>query len=160
MVSKGNKFVPLFRWAFYGAIALIAISLTVLHLRRGPPPPNSAAFGCYVTADAAPIRLDRDGMSIMQTDIPTIPYHLERHKTGIALTADAPIQAKPSEGRYSYSRYWPGGGWYLNFYKEKGHRRDGVFDETQLSRFTMLARDGKELSYEKARSEKCQTRTP
>ena len=94
-------------------------------------------------------------MSIRQRGFPGIPFHLERHKTAITLTADAPIQANPAASRYSYSMYHPGIGTFLDFQIIEGDRRYGQFDETQLSMFVMLAGDYHEIVYNKAPLERC-----
>ncbi|SER76642.1 hypothetical protein SAMN05518866_11812 [Sphingobium sp. YR768] len=95
-------------------------------------------------------------MDILQKNFPRIGFDLERHKTGIILAAQAPIVADPVNGRYVYRIARLGGGWFLDFFKTvNGHRR-GVFDEHELSGFTMLASDGNYLPYEKAPIESCQ----
>lgn len=101
--------------------------------------PNSAAYGCYHSDLAPSIRLDDEGMHILQEGFPTIPYHLERHKRGIALTADRPIQARANGERYEYSFYNPGVGTFLPFYSVRG-RSFGAFEADYLSGFFMYPR--------------------
>lgn len=95
-------------------------------------------------------------MDIMQPGFPPIDFHLERQKTGITLTADAPIQADWSGNRYFYSMYHPGEGWYLDFQHFVDGKRYGEFDETRLSMFAMLARNGVDIVYKKAMPIKCE----
>ena len=122
---------------------------------RTPDPANNKAFGCYTTTQAAPILLNKRGMTILQRVPIPIGYHLERHKTGIALTADSPIAAEPAGTKYVFSIRPPGDGWYLDFFNEiKGHSY-GDFDESDLRQFTMLAMDGKYLPYRKAPPSDC-----
>jgi hypothetical protein len=151
----GINYEPLYRWGYYAAIALAVAGIAIFQPFAKPPPPNSAAYGCY-TADAAPaILLDQKGMSILQQGFPRIPFHLERHKTAITLTADAPIQADLVRDRYIYSMYHPGEGWYMDFQHVEGGRRYGQFDERQLSMFEMLARNGTDIIYRKEPVETC-----
>lgn len=155
MSYESANFEPLYRWCSYAAIVLAVAGFAIFQPLAKPDPPNSASYGCYI-ADAAPsIVLDPSGMSIRQKGFPGIPFHLERHKTAITLTADAPIQADEADGRYVYSMYHPGIGTYLDFQKISGGRRYGQFEETQLSMFVMLARDGNEILYSKAPLESC-----
>lgn len=158
MAYESTNYEPLFRWAYYLGIAAIFGGILLFQTHRSPPIPNSAAFGCYSDDSAAPIMLDKSGMHIQQAGFPSIAFHLERHKTGIALTADAPIEANPSGDRYAYSIRPPGEGWYLDFYKDIDGHRYGVFDQADLSRFTMLARDGTYLQYVKGPASACDGR--
>ena len=152
---EGVNYEPLYKWGYYAAIAVAIAVVAIFQPFAKPPPPNSRAYGCYI-ADAAPaIRLDQSGMHILQKSFPRIGFHLERHKTAITLTADAPIQADLVNGRYQYSMYRPGEGWYLDFQHIVNGRRYGQFDEAQLSMFVMLARDGTELLYEKTSPDRC-----
>lgn len=124
-----------------------------------PPPLNSKAYGCYVADGAPSIRLDESGMHILQKGFPLVPFHLERHKTAITLTADAPIQADWSDdNKYLYSMYHPGEGWYLDFQHIVDGKKYGEFDENRLSMFKMLAQNGVEILYSKALLDKCEYR--
>jgi hypothetical protein len=139
-----------FAWIFGGMP--IVLGLVLLLVTNAPPKPlslkNKVAFGCYSAELAPPIRLDSSGMHILQPGFPAIPFHLERHKTGIAISADRPIQATAINGRFVYSFYEPGEGWYLDFFNVVNGQRYGVFDEAYLTEFTMLSRDtGKYLTY-------------
>ena len=155
MSYKGVNYEPLYRWGYLAAIALTIAFVAIFQPFAKPPPPNSAAYGCYVADGAPSILLDPRGMSILQKSFPRIPFHLERHKTAITLTADAPIQADLVGSRYFYSMYHPGEGWYIDFQRVEGGRRYGEFNERQLSMFAMLARDGGEIIYNKAPFESC-----
>lgn len=155
MTYRGINYEFRLRWGYYVAIAFAIAIAAFFRVVAQPPPSNSMAYGCYV-ADAAPsIRLDQNGMSILQVGFPRIGFHLERHKTAITLTADAPIQAVRSGDRYVYSMYHPGVGWYLDFQHVENGRRFGEFDETRLSMFEMLARDGTDILYNKMSPAKC-----
>ncbi len=145
----GQVFYYLFVAAMLFAFGYIALK------PRTPDPSNSKAFGCYTAPGAPPILLNQQGMTIFQPTVMRIDYHLERHKTGIALTADAPIAAELVGDHYVYSIKPPGIGWYLDFFNVIGGHKYGVFDENQLRQFTMLARDGTYLPYRKSPSSAC-----
>ncbi len=155
MSYKGVNYEPLYRWGYYAAIAVFVAVIAIFQPFTKPPPPNSRAYGCYVAYTAPSIRLDKNGMNILQKGFPRVAFHLERHKTAITLTADAPIQANWSGSRYIYSMYHPGDGWYIDFQHVVDGKRYGEFDETQLSMFAMLARNGFEIIYSKASPAKC-----
>jgi hypothetical protein len=139
-----------------GFVVVMVLAAIYLTLRpRTPDPSNSKAFGCYTTAAAPAILLNQQGMRILQLPPMRIGYHLERHKTGIALTADAPIAAEPDGTRYVFSIKPPGEGWYLDFFNVIDGHTYGVFDENELRQFTMLARDGTYLPYRKAPASAC-----
>jgi hypothetical protein len=153
---QGVSYEPLYKWGYYAAIALVIALIAIFQPSAKPPLPNSRAYGCYV-ADAAPsVRLDRDGMSILQSGFRRIGFHLERHKTAVTLTADAPIQAYRSGNRYYYSLYNPGIGTFLDFKRIENDHLYGQLDESQLSSFAMLANDGTEILYSKTSLDSCQ----
>ena len=141
----------------YGAmwVAFVCGGLYLAFRPSAPPPSSSKAFGCYIAANAPPILLDAKGMMIGQSPPIRIAFHLEASKTGIMLTADAPIIARPGRGGYSYSIESRGIGRFLNFSRDIDGRSYGVFDENELHRFTMLADDGVELFYRKADAVAC-----
>ena len=119
----------------------------------------SAAHGCYHSDLAPSIRLDEQGMHILQEGFPTIPFHLERHKTGIVLTADRPIQARANGERYEYSFYSPGVGTFLPFYSVRG-KRYRTFEPEYLSGFFMYPRSfvsghSGDIVYDKSASGDC-----
>jgi hypothetical protein len=152
--AKDDDFGKYFRWLPIGVgLALIAAFAT--HPGPKPAPPNSSIFGCYVAPDAPAILLDNRGMHIRQSAFPTIPFHIERLKTGIALTADAPIRADQTNEGYIYAINRRGIGWFMSFYKLQNGQPNGVFDDNALDRFEMLASDGNVLLYEPARLEEC-----
>ena len=152
---EGVNYEPLYRSGYYAAIAVAVAMILIFRPTPKPPPPNSKAYGCY-TADFAPaIRLDKSGMNILQQGFPPFAFHLERQKTAITLTADAPIQADWSGKKYVYSMYHPGEGWYLDFEHIVDGKRYGEFDEARLSMFAMLARNGVDIVYSKAAPPKC-----
>lgn len=152
---QGVNYEALYKWGSYAAIAFGIAMVAIFQPLAKPDPPNFRAYGCYV-ADAAPaIRLDKNGMSILQKGFPRVGFHLERHKTAITLTADAPIQAEFVNNRYLYSMYDPGEGWYLDFRRIENGRRYGQFDETQLSMFEMLSRNGVNIIYNKTSLDRC-----
>ena len=155
MSYEGVNYEFLYRWGQYAAVAFVIAGIAFFQPFAKPPPPNFRAYGCYIANEAPSIRLDEAGMSILQKGFPRIGYHLERHKTAITLTADAPIQADLSGDRYVYSMYHPGEGWYLDFQHVVDGRRYGQFDETQLSMFAMLPRDGPEILYHKTALDQC-----
>jgi hypothetical protein len=139
------------RVAYLGfVVAMLTVGIYAAVKPSRPEPPNSKAFGCYITARAAPILLSRQGMVILQPSRIRMNFHLERHKTGIALTAEAPIAAEPTGQQYTFSVKYPGEGWFLDFYNVVDGRTYGVFDENELRQFTMLATDGAHLGYGKA----------
>lgn len=137
-----------------GAVVFLGAAL-FLTPKAKPAPSDAAAYGCYKTEQAAPILLDQRGMSILQIGFPVIGFHLERHKTGIALTSEAPISANPQGGTYLYSIDKRGIGTFLRFYKVINDRSYGVFDEAEIGAFQMLATDGQYLAYRKTDSSQC-----
>lgn len=149
-----------FQWLFVAMpIALAAAFLFALFNPQEQPPvaKNSTVFGCYTSDRAPAITLDARGMHIVQPGFPTIPFHLERHKTGYALTADRPIQAEQRGTSFLYSFYGPGAGTYLDFFHIINGQKYGVIDEADLASFTMLARNGTYLNYTKDEAAACST---
>jgi hypothetical protein len=137
---------------------VLAVSLGAYILfgpRPAPPPPNRFAFGCYSTPSGPHILLDAAGMHIRQKDYGSVGYHLERGKTGIALTAEAPINASLQGDRYQFGMDRRGIGRFLPFGEVKNGRRYGVFDEADLSQFSMIADDGVNLIYTRDRQSNC-----
>ncbi|NCP17716.1 MAG: hypothetical protein GW855_00950 [Erythrobacter sp.] len=120
------------------------------------PPANSTIFGCYATDSAPPIRIDENGMQILQEGFPLIGFHLERHKQGIVLTAEAPINARPNNGKYVYGISERGIGLFLRFYKVLNGKVYAVFEQAELSGFRMLARDGGYLPYDPVEAAICE----
>ena len=51
--------------------------------------------------------------------------------------------------------YSPGEGWYLDFEHVVNGRYYGEFDENKLTKFTMLAQDGRDIIYSKSSPSKC-----
>lgn len=147
---------------FAGALVLVlAAAMTlvagysIFFVPREPAPANAKAYGCYTSAEAAPILLDATGMTILQEPVLRMGFHLERDKRGIALTAEAPIAAEPRAATYRYAVRPPGVGVYLPFFREEGGRSYGVFDEGLLDGFTMGASDGAVLPYRKTDAAAC-----
>jgi hypothetical protein len=155
MAYEGTDFEPVFRWGQRVGVLAIVAGAVLFQATRKPAPPNSTVFGCYTNEKSMPIMLDKTGMHIVQKEFPTIPYHLERSKNGINLTADAPIEASMVGDLYKYSIRPPGESWYLSFYKDIDGHRYGVFNDNELSQFEMLARDGTDLGYSKAPLSAC-----
>jgi hypothetical protein len=148
---------PGFRWLF-GAMP-IALGLVflwiILHPKPAIPPPNiELAFGCYTNDLAPSVLLDATGMHIRQRSFPTIPFHIEWQKTGFVLSADRPIKAARSNGRYAYSFDAPAIN-YLHFFHVVNGQTYGIVDETELSKFTMLADDGIYLAYVRSADNAC-----
>ncbi len=136
-------------------VAMVTMAIYSM-LRPGTPDPtNDKAFGCYTTPNAAPILLSRAGMTIFQRVPIQIQYHLERGKSGIALTADAPIAAEPADTQYVFLVKPPGVGRYLNFFNVIDGHSYGVFNEDDLKQFTMLAEDGTHLAYRRSPPKVC-----
>ena len=96
-------------YVFAGVVLTLFVAF-VLFRTIEPNPENSKAFGCYSSSEAPPILLNQQGMKILQATPLQFAYHLERQKTGIALTADEPIAAEPSTPGYVYSIRQPGAG--------------------------------------------------
>lgn len=141
----------------YGCLVAGMIPLVAyLAFRPGQPQPaNDKAFGCYIANQAAPISLDKRGMTILQAVPLRMGFHLERNKNGIALTADAPIAAAPAGPTYLFSIEPRGVGRYLDFVHEIDGTAYGVFNENALQQFKMLADDGAYLRYRKASPKDC-----
>lgn len=137
-------------------LAIIAALLVMYRSQLQPPiPGNDAVFGCYTNDRAPAIKLDSAGMHIAQSGFPIIPFHIERHKTGYALTADKPIQAEPIANGFSYSFYKPGAGTFLPLFRVVDGRTYGSTDEKNLQGFSMLAEDGTNLNYMSGPKEAC-----
>ena len=143
------------RYYVFAGLILTLFVAVVLFRTTEPNPANSKAFGCYSSPEAPAILLNLEGMTILQTPPLKFAYHLERQKTGIALTADEPIIAEPSARGYVYSIQSPGIGWFLPFFTEIENDTYGVFDENQLTQFTMLAKDGTYLAYRRSAPTNC-----
>ncbi len=135
-----------------GLIGMTAFIGAALFLgpKPKPDPLNDLAYGCFASKNAPPIQLGFRGMMIKQKNFPIVGFHLELHKTGIALTAESSISANPSTSGYFYSIDKRGSGKYLNFYKIVNQETYGVFDETDLYNFQMIATDGQYIAYSKA----------
>ncbi|WP_146193634.1 hypothetical protein [Sphingosinicella humi] len=153
-IEANGEFGWLFRLIAVGvAIAGVAYALTG---PRAPPTPSSAAvFGCYVAPASPAILLDAAGMHVRQEGFRTIPFHLERLKTGIALAADAPIRADRTAEGYRFGMNESGMGWFMPFYHIENGRMYGVFEERLLDGFQMLASDGINLNYEPTDAARC-----
>lgn len=140
-----------FSWFFLG-IPAVCIPLFVAYLwlwapSPAKPPINSTVFGCYSASNSPRMRLDGAGMHIQQPGFPIVPFHLEILKTGIALTADAPIRADRVGDTYRFGIDSRGEGLFLPFFREEGGHSYGVFDPSLLANFQMLATDGTQLNY-------------
>jgi hypothetical protein len=61
-------------------------------------------------------------MQIRQAGYPVIPFHLERSKTGIVLTADAAIRADKTANGYRFGMNERGIGWFMHFYRVENGR--------------------------------------
>ena len=94
-------------------------------------------------------------MHVRQAGYPTIPFHLERSKTGIVLTADAPIRADKTANGYRFGMNKRGIGWFMNFYRVENGQTYGVFDDNLLEGFQMLASDGVYLNYDPTDAARC-----
>jgi hypothetical protein len=94
-------------------------------------------------------------MHVRQKGYRTIPFHLERLKTGIALTADAPIRADKTAQGYRFGMDERGIGIFMPFYRVENGRTYGVFEEPLLEGFQMLASDGMNLNYEPTHAARC-----
>ena len=161
MAYENTNYEPLYQWGYYAAIAVAVAMIAIFQPFAQPALPNFRAYGCY-TADTAPaIRLDQSGMKILQQGFPPVGFHLERHKTAIDpyRRCSYPSRLLSTTGeKYVYSMYHPGEGWYLDFQHIVNGKRYGEFDETRLSMFTMLARNGVDIVYSKAVMIKCEDR--
>jgi len=144
------------RWLPAVGLVAVMIVLVIQFMREPiPPPPNASAFGCYATVTAPSILLDESGMHINQEGFPKIGFHLERHKQGIALTAEAPIYAEAGPEGYQYSVASRGIGKFLSFYKVIDGKLYGIFEADELELFRMLAEDGRNLPYERTDQARC-----
>lgn len=140
-------------YAAVAAVAAVFIMIAVFQPFAKPEPKAARTYGCYAADGAPAIRLDATGMHVLQKGFPRIPFHIERHKMAITLTADAPIRADRTDGRYLYSMYRPGIGTYLEF--RRADDGAGEFDEARLSRFVMTATDGTDLIYDRTSPDGC-----
>jgi hypothetical protein len=142
------RILPLF-------IAIAAVGYFATRKTPPPPPSNSAVFGCYTAPNSPAILLDASGMHIRQEGYPLIPFHLERSKSGIVLTVEAPIRADKTANGYRFGMNRRGVGWFMHFYRVENGRAYGVFDDRLLEGFQMLARDGAYLNYEPSDAAQC-----
>lgn len=142
------------------ALTILAIGLGAWLAFKSPPPPppkNASAFGCYTSSNSAPILLSAEGMMTQQPDFPKMRFRLEMHKTGIALVTGRPIALALSQGRYIFSIKSRGTGTYLPFYRQGGDSRYGVFDEDELSSFSVIADDSQSVLYSRSPESDCAT---
>ena len=148
-----------FGWIFIGVPLglLVAFAAYFWFRPSSAPVPNSTVYGCYEARHSPRIRLDASGMHILQSGFPRIGYHLELHKTGYDLAADAPIQVDWTGSRYHYRIERRGIGRFLPFYRVEGGQTYGVFEPSLLTSFQMLANDGKWLTYTPVDDTKCAT---
>ncbi|HET6943287.1 MAG TPA: hypothetical protein VFH89_14095 [Sphingomicrobium sp.] len=147
-----------FGWFFRALPVMVAIGVVAYFVMRPAPrpaPSNAAVFGCYAAANSPPILLDAAGMHVRQAGYPVIPFHLERSKTGIALTANAPIRADKTTDGYQFGMNKRGIGWFMHFYRVENGQTYGVFDDSLLEGFQMLASDGTYLKYDPSDAAKC-----
>ena len=144
---------------FFRALPVVlAIAALAYFFTRTPPPAapsNATVFGCYAASVSPPILLDAAGMHVRQAGYPTIPFHLERSKTGIVLTADAPIRADKTANGYQFGMNKRGIGWFMHFYRVENGKAYGVFDDSLLEGFQMLASDGVYLNYDPTDAARC-----
>jgi hypothetical protein len=150
--------IDAFGRAFYALPVVVVVAALAFFLTRTasqPLPSNSVIFGCYIANGSPPILLDANGMHIRQDGFPVVPFHLERSKTGMLLTAEVPIRADKIDGQYQFGRNERGLGWYLPFYRIQDGRTYGVFEDSQLQGFQMLASDGTNLNYDPASLAHC-----
>lgn len=74
------------RWAPFAVFGFgaILISFVVFKEPTGPPS-NGAAFGCYISNNRPPIRINASGVQVMDAKTPVVPFRLEWHDEGITL---------------------------------------------------------------------------
>jgi len=145
-------------WFFRLLTVGLALGFGVFLLFRSPPPDppaNGEVFGCYSASEAPDILLDEAGMHVRQGGFSSIGFHLERHKTGIALVAEAPIRADFTAEGYQFAINRSGIGLFLPLFREQDGRTYGMFDQRLLEGFQMLASDGAWLNYRRADAAKC-----
>jgi len=147
-----------FGW-FFGMLPAVVVVAAIVYMLtqsdQDPALPNTTVFGCYAAPHSPNILLDSSGMHVRQTGYPVIPFHLERLKTGIALTADRPIRADKTVDGYRFGMDRRGIGWFMGFYRVENGRTYGVFDESDLEGFQMLASDGVYLNYDPTDGKGC-----
>ena len=148
---------PGFKWLLVAlpiALGLVFLWVILHPAAATPPPRNELAFGCYTNELAPPVLLDGQGMHVLQKGFPTIPFHIEWQKTGFVLSADRPIRAAQLNGRYAYSINGPTIS-YLHFFHVVNGQTYGIVDETELSKFTVLADNGTYLAYSRSADTGC-----
>lgn len=94
-------------------------------------------------------------MHVRQRSFPSIPFHLERSKTGILLAADKPIRAVNTNDGYRFGMHKRGGGLYMPLFRVLSGRTYGVFEVHLLEGFQMLTDDGAYLNYVPSDAAKC-----
>ena len=140
-------------WSLWAAALLLVAIYNVAFNPEQFAAANGKAFGCYTTAHAAPIRLDKHGMTIMQRAPIRIGFQIDRPKNDFILNVDAPIAAEQIGSDYVFSIKPLGVGRFWDFVDE----RDGfgVRDENALRQFTVIAGDGKTLRYKQVSPSEC-----
>lgn len=142
-------------------VAIVAVFAAVFALFlffKDPPipdPSNSSAFGCYSAEGAPPILLNGNGLTVLQQGLPTVGFHLERNKTGIALSTDRRIEPVPSGDGFMF-QFGPFGE-FIPFYKIERGVVYGVFDEDDLNAFRMQVSADRYLAYAKSDLADCST---
>ena len=136
-------------------LILVFIAFPWLMSSPAKAPANATVFGCYAATAGPPILLDASGTHVKQPGFPTIPYHLERLKTGIALTADAPIRADKAQVGYQFGIDKRGIGRFMPFYRVDNGQAYGVIEASLLEGFQMLADDGTYINYDPAEPARC-----
>lgn len=99
-----DKFGP------YAFMALLALAIFLFSMQKpSPPPPNAAAFGCYVSADHPSILIDQGGLHIVGTRLQAVSFRLEWNDEGIYLWPDKMIELTAvSDHSYFELREGPG----------------------------------------------------
>ncbi len=147
MSFKDDEFGVFFRMI---PVVLLPLFVAAFWFKPSPPPPlpNTLAFGCYSTGDGPKVRLDADGMQVLQSGFPRISYHLERSKQGIVLSVDAPIDVEQTASGHRFMLAGTGAGRYLPFYRLVNGQWYAVFQAADIERFRMASRNGSSVVFE------------
>lgn len=142
---------------FFRAIPAVLLPVVVAAFwfkPNTPPPSNAVAFGCYSTRNGPNVRLDADGMHILQPGFPKISYKIELSKQGLLLSVDQPINAHRTASGYRFTIDGKGVG-YLPFYRMQDGRWYGVFAAADIDRFRMTVEGGTSIVFEPVSAENC-----
>lgn len=112
-------------------------------------------FGCYVAADAPPIRLDNSGLRVGQRGMPAIPFTVERSKPGLVVVIDQWLTIIDMRGRYRFDLR-PRPGRMIDVANVVNGIRHGATDSINMTGLAMQAEDGAWLHFARRAASACE----